>query len=334
MIYTITLNPALDRTIWIKATTPDDCNRIEDEQMYAGGKGIDVSKVLTSFGLNNKALGFVGGFAGEELEGMLINEGIACDFVRIAGRTRTNIIINDMATGNQTLFNARGPEISAYELMQIIHKVEDLERPDFVIISGSLPKGVNPEIYRKLIEISKSKKAKVILDTDGEALRIGLQGGPDIIKPNIHELSRIACRQLESLPCIVEAAEKIRESGLQIILVSMGCCGMLMISDEGRYLARPPEVEVKNTIGAGDSAVAGFVHGLMAMGNLQEALPPSSRPEPPSVERKISSLCLKKLSLKRFDLHFTVGCWYTTSAQKCVCRDRSVYDNNGPEAYK
>jgi len=272
MIYTVTLNPALDRTIWIKATTRDDCNRIEDEQMYAGGKGIDVSKVLTSFGLKNKAFGFVGGFAGEELEGMLINEGIACDFVRISGRTRTNIIINDMATGHQTLYNARGPEITAFELMQIIHKVEDLERPEFVIVSGSLPRGVNPEIYRKLIEISKSKRAKVVLDTDGEALRIGLQGCPDIIKPNIHELSRIAGRQLDSVPAIIEAAEEIRACGLPIVLVSMGCCGMLMICEEGRYLARPPEVEVKNTIGAGDSAVAGFVYGLISLGNLPEAL--------------------------------------------------------------
>ena len=272
MIYTITLNPALDRTIWIKATTRDDCNRIEDEQMYAGGKGIDVSKVLTSFGLKNKALGFVGGFAGEELEGMLINEGIACDFVRIAGRTRTNIIINDMASGHQTLYNARGPEITAFELMQIIHKVEDLERPDFVIISGSLPRGVNPEIYRKIIEISKSQQARIVLDTDGDALRTGLQGCPDIIKPNIHELGRIAGRQLDGLSSIIEAAEEIRACGLRIILVSMGCCGMLMISDEGRYLARPPEVEVKNTIGAGDSAVAGFIYGLTAGEDLKEAL--------------------------------------------------------------
>jgi len=272
MIYTITLNPALDRTIWIKATTRDDCNRIENEQMYAGGKGIDVSKVLTSFGIKNKALGFVGGFAGEELEGMLINEGIVCDFVRIAGRTRTNIIINDMASGSQTLYNARGPEITAYELMQIIHKVENLERPDFVIISGSLPRGVNPEIYRKIIEISKGKKAKVVLDTDGEALRTGLQGCPDIIKPNIHELCRIAGEQLESLSSIIEEAEKIRACGLPIILVSMGCCGMLMICDKGRYLARPPEVEVKNTIGAGDSAIAGFIYGLTAKEDLREAL--------------------------------------------------------------
>jgi 6-phosphofructokinase 2 len=272
MIYTITLNPALDRTIWINATTPDDCNRIESEQMYAGGKGIDVSKVLTSFGVTNKALGFVGGFAGEELEGILINEGIACDFVRIAGRTRTNIIINDMASGNQTLYNAKGPEISAFELMQIIHKVEDFERPDFVILSGSLPGGVNPEIYRKIIEISKSKGAKVVLDTDAEALRIGLQEHPTMIKPNLHELSRISGRKLDTIDSIITEAKKVRLGGIEIVLVSMGSRGMLMVCDEGQYLAKPPKVEVKNTIGAGDSAVAGFIYGMATKQDLIAAL--------------------------------------------------------------
>lgn len=272
MIYSITLNPALDRTISIKAITPDDCNRIETEQMYAGGKAIDVSRVLTSFGVKNKALGFVGGFAGEELEGMLINEGIACDFVRIAGRTRTNIIINDMASGNQTLYNARGPEISAQEIMRIIHKVEDLEQPEFVILSGSLPRGVNPEIYRKIIEISKSKGAKVVLDTDGEALRIGLQECPTIIKPNIHELSRISGRQLETIDSISIVAKEMRARGIAIILVSMGARGMFMVCDEGQFLASPPEVEAKNSIGAGDSAVAGFIYGLTTTGDIKEAL--------------------------------------------------------------
>jgi 6-phosphofructokinase 2 len=273
MIYTITLNPALDRTIRVNKTTPDDCNRIENEQMYAGGKGIDVSKVLTSFGVTNKALGFVGGFAGEELEGMLINEGVACDFVRISGRTRTNIIINDLTSGSQTLYNAKGPEITGYELMHMIHKVENFEQPEYVIISGSLPGGVNPEIYRKIIEISKSKGAKVVFDTDGEALRMGLRECPTIIKPNIHELSRISGQQLDSLDSIIAVASDMRvRGGPEIILVSMGCCGMLMICDRGKYLARPPEVTVKNTIGAGDSAVAGFIYGLTTKGDLKEAL--------------------------------------------------------------
>ena len=272
MIYTITLNPALDRTIWVKAINPDDCNRIENEQLYAGGKGIDVSKVLTKFGIKNKALGFVGGFAGEELEGLLINEGIACDFVRIAGRTRTNIIVNDMSAETQTLFNARGPTITAYELMQIIHKIENLENASYVVISGSLPLGVNPEIYRKIIEIVKSKGAKVILDTDGEALTVGVQGHPNIIKPNIHELSRLAGRPLERLDSIIQAARDMRGLGIEIVLVSMGGRGILMVCDNGQYLVRPPEVEVKNKIGAGDSAVAGFAYGLTTGKDLSESL--------------------------------------------------------------
>jgi 6-phosphofructokinase 2 len=262
MIYTITLNPALDRTLWVKTINPDDCNRIEEEQLYAAGKGIDVSKVLTTLGVNNKALGFVGGFAGEELEGLLINEGIACDFVRISGRTRTNIILNDVGAGTQTLFNAKGPTITAYELMQMIHKIENLADPAFVVISGSLPVGVNPEIYRKIIEIVKSKGAKAILDTDGEALVVGLKGQPFIIKPNIHELSRLTGRTLDSLDAVIQAAHEIRGRGIAMVLVSMGERGLLLVSDDGQYLVQPPVVEVKNKIGAGDSAVAGFIHGL------------------------------------------------------------------------
>lgn len=272
MIYTITLNPALDRTIWIKSINPDDCNRIEKEQLYAGGKGIDVSKVLTKFGVKNKALGFVGGFAGEELEGLLINEGIACDFVRIADRTRTNIIVNDMGANTQTLFNAKGPSITAYELMQIIHKIENLAETAYVIISGSLPQGVNPEIYRKIIEIVKGKGTKVVLDTDGEALLVGMQELPNIIKPNIHELSRLAGRPLDDMDSVVEAACHLHERGIEIVLVSMGAKGILMVSDRGRYLVQPPVVEAKNKIGAGDSAVAGFIYGLSTGKDLVHAL--------------------------------------------------------------
>jgi 6-phosphofructokinase 2 len=192
--------------------------------------------------------------------------------VRIAGRTRTNIIINDMASGSQTLYNAKGPVISAYELMQLIHKVEDFEEPEFVILSGSLPVGVNPEIYRKIIEISKSKGAKVILDTDGEALRIGLQECPTIIKPNIHELKRISNKQLDTIESIVMVAKEMRVCDLETILVSIGAHGMIMICEEGQYLAKPPAVDVKNTIGAGDSAVAGFIYGLTTTGDIKEAL--------------------------------------------------------------
>ena len=144
MVYTITFNPALDRTLYIEKIQPDESNRIVKEQRYAGGKGIDVSKVLITLGVINKALGFVGGFAGKELEGRLLNQGISCDFIRISGETRTNIIVNDMSIGKQILFSSRGPEITSYELMQMIQKVERLGENDILIISGSLPPGGRP----------------------------------------------------------------------------------------------------------------------------------------------------------------------------------------------
>lgn len=272
MIYTITLNTALDRTLWINQIHRDDCNRIEREQSYAGGKGVDVSKVLTTLGIANKALGFVGGFAGEELEGLLINEGIACDFVRISGETRTNLILNDMSCGSQTLFNARGPEVKPYELMQFIHKVEKLADPQYVIISGSLPPGVNPEIYRKIIEIVKDHGAKVVLDTDGEPLRTALQGRPDIIKPNLYELSRLVGEDLLGIDAVVGAARTICRQGIAIVLVSMGVKGILLVTETEQCLAMPPAIDVVNTIGAGDSAVAGFVYGLVQGKSLRDSL--------------------------------------------------------------
>ena len=272
MVYTITLNPALDRTLRVEKIQPDESNRIEKEQRYAGGKGIDVSRVLTTLGISNRALGFAGGFAGDELEGRLLNEGISYDFVRISGETRTNIIVNDMSTRMQTIFSASGPEIKPYELMKIILKVEKLEKPNIVTISGSLPPGVHPEIYRKIIEIAKNKEAKVILDTDGDALKIGIQGLPDIIKPNVHELSRLVDMRLITVDEIIRAAQSIHKQGVRIVLVSMGAKGILLFSRKERYLASPPKVRVKNTIGAGDSAVAGFVYGLVMGKSLKKAL--------------------------------------------------------------
>lgn len=272
MIYTITLNPALDRTLWVDKIQSDDSNRILREEKYAGGKGIDVSRVLATLGITSKAIGFIGGFAGEELEGMLLSEGIICDFIKISGETRTNIIVNDITTGKQLSFNDKGPEIKHYELIQMIHKLENLEKPEIIVISGSLPPGVHPEIYRKITEKAKSKGAKVILDTDGDALKVGIKGYPDAIKPNVHELSRLVDMELNETGEIIEAAHSIHKQGIGNVLVSMGAKGILLISEKERYIASPPKVVVKNTIGAGDSAVAGFVYGLISGKNLKEAL--------------------------------------------------------------
>jgi 6-phosphofructokinase 2 len=310
MIYTITLNPALERNIWIKKIQPDEFNRIELEKRYAGGKGINVSKVLTTLGIGNRALGFVGGFAGEELEGLLVNHGVACDFVRISSETRTNIIIDDVTTGTQTVFSASGPEIKPYELIQLMNKVEKLDAPDFVIVSGSLPPGVHPEIYRKIIEMVKGKGASVILDADGDALKVGIQGFPDIIKPNIHELNRLMGVELKEIDDIIRAARRVQKQGIEVVIVSMGARGIFMVGEKEQCLAFPPEVEVKNTIGAGDSAVAGFVYGLARGKSPTEALTDAVAAGTATTLRPGTALCQKDDFLKlvsRIQLHLVEG---------------------------
>jgi 6-phosphofructokinase 2 len=272
MIYTITLNPALDRTIWIQKVRDDVSNRILEEKSFAGGKSVDVSKVLKNLGVDNIALGFVGGFAGRELEGRLLNEGIETDFVRVSGETRTNIIIHETGTGKQLAFNARGPEIKPDELMQFIEQLEKLPCGDVVAIGGSIPLGVSPEIYRKIISLVKKCQAKVVLDVDGEALRQGIKAHPNVIKPNIHELSELAGRELKGLDDVVTAARSINQQGVEIVLVSMGAKGILLVSDDQQYLAVPPNVNVESTIGAGDSSVAGFVFGLVQGKDLKQCL--------------------------------------------------------------
>jgi len=272
MIYTITLNPALDRTLWIQKVRDDVSNRILEEKSFAGGKRVDVSKVLKNLGVDNIALGFVGGFAGRELEGRLLNEGIETDFVRVSGETRTNIIIHETDTGKQLAFNASGPEIKPDELMQFIEQLEKLPCGEVVAIGGSIPLGVSPEIYRKIINLVKKCQAKVVLDVDGEALRQGIKALPNVIKPNIHELSELAGRELKGLDDVVSAARSINQQGVEIVLVSMGAKGILLVSDGEQYLAVPPNVNVESTIGAGDSSVAGFIFGLVQGKDLKQCL--------------------------------------------------------------
>jgi 6-phosphofructokinase 2 len=272
MIYTITLNPALDRTIWIDRIRDDVSNRIIDERRYAGGKSVDVSKVLKNFGVDNIALGFVGGFAGRELEGRLLNEGIQTDFVRVSGETRTNIILHEKETGRQLSFNDRGPEILPSELMQLVEQIESLPCPDVVTIGGSLPPGVSPEIYRKIITLVGRCRARVVLDVDGPGLLSGIKAHPNIIKPNIHELSELVGHELKEMNEIIDAARKINRGGVEVVLVSMGARGILLVAKGVEYVAIPPEVKVENTIGAGDSAVAGFVYGLINGKDLRESL--------------------------------------------------------------
>lgn len=272
MIYTITMNPALDRTIWVKSLASDDANRIDKEARYAGGKGIDVSKVLTHLGLPNRALGFLGGYAGMEVEGILLADGIVCDFTPIANETRTNIVLDVEEGEQQILLSARGPVVKSVELTSFFKKIEQLESPDFVAIGGSLPQGLSPIVYARCIEVLRNSGARVLLDTDGDNLREGITGRPHVIKPNIHELSRLVGRELTEMVDVLDAAREVHRTGIETVLVSMGGRGIILAGADERYHATPPAVKVINTIGAGDSAVAGFIYAQSKGLDLQESL--------------------------------------------------------------
>jgi 6-phosphofructokinase 2 len=261
LIYTVTLNPALDRTLHVESLVPGQSTRIRREARYAGGKGIDVSRALREMGSDTTALGLVGGFDGKELEGRLLLDGVACRFTRIANETRTNIIIQDESNGAETALLARGPEVQPSELMDFLEVLADLPDMSFLVVSGSLPPGLTPEVYSRMITIGKERGARVVLDTAGDALRQGIHARPSLIKPNRLELAELAGRELTDVRAIAEFCTSLLD-WVETVLVSLGADGIVMVTRRQILHAKPPKVAVKSTVGAGDCAVAGFVHGL------------------------------------------------------------------------
>jgi 6-phosphofructokinase 2 len=259
MIYTVTLNPALDRTVVVDTLVPNETVRTRVEKTYAGGKGIDVSRVLRALGETSVALGFCGGYEGLELEGHLLNSGIIIHLTRVGGSTRVNFIINEQAGGRQFLIGALGPEITAAELGQFFQTFRSISNPTYVIISGSIPRGVDAGIYAQLVLTAHEKGALVALDSDGEPLRLGLQSIPDFIKPNQFELERLVKKEIRTEREVLQAARSIHESGVKYVIVSRGSKGLIIVSKEGTFKAVPPKLKVDNTVGAGDSTLAGFI---------------------------------------------------------------------------
>ncbi|MFC1822835.1 1-phosphofructokinase [Thermodesulfobacteriota bacterium] len=259
MIYTVTLNPALDRSIVVENLIEDDTNRIVRETFYAAGKGIDVSRVVRELGGHSVALGLVGGYDGLHLEGLLINAGVTTDFTKISQETRTNLILKEQATGRQFNISASGPEISASEIGQFYQRFQQIPAMDYLVMSGSLPRGVTPNLYGQLIMAGRKKRAFIFLDSDGAALKESIDFLPSGIKPNIHELSRLVGRTLEGEADIIEACEEIHARGVFHVLVSMGRDGMILSTKEHKIKAVAPPVTVESTVGAGDSTVGGFI---------------------------------------------------------------------------
>ncbi len=273
MIYTVTLNPALDRTIEVKGLIKDDVNRILREARYAGGKGIDVSRVIKELGGESIALGFIGGYDGLELEGRLINEGVLCDFTRIGGETRTNVIIYNHTDKTQIMLNAAGPQITPTEIGLFFQKIRSIPRDtEFVVVSGSVPPGVNTNIYAQIITTLRGEGIRVALDADGDLLRQGCKATPFLIKPNIHEFQRLTGLSSQRVEDLLGEARRLVETGIEIVLISMGAQGMMGVKRDEAYRSIPPQVEVGSQVGAGDSAVAGFIYAVTRGMDFKESL--------------------------------------------------------------
>ncbi|MHC4778198.1 MAG: 1-phosphofructokinase [Planctomycetota bacterium] len=260
MIYTVTLNPALDRILDVEDLVPDDANRVVLESRWAGGKGIDASRVIYTLGGASVAMGFIGGFTGLELEGRLVNEGVLTKFIRCAGETRTNVYVRNRSTGTQTALNCSGPRILPQEIAQIFNQIRDLSDADHVLISGSLPKGVNEGFYNQLIMTLKEKGAFVALDTDGAPLKRSLEARPDLIKPNRHEFGRLTGCHSTDLEELVAASRALIDGGVGSVLLTLGGDGMVFTGPgEPAVFSKAPPVEAVSPIGAGDATLGAFV---------------------------------------------------------------------------
>ena len=259
MIYTVTLNPALDRFIVVEQLLSEDTTRILSETPYAAGKGIDVSRVIRELGGQSVALGLIGGYDGLQLEGLLVNAGVMTDFTRISGETRTNIILREQKKDRQYAISAAGPEVDATEIGLFYHNFNHIRDANYLILSGSLPRGVSPNLYGQLILAGKKKSAFIVLDTDGKSLPESIEYQPTCIKPNTYELSRLAGKELQTASEIIGFCEEIHQKGIPYILVSRGKKGLLLSSVKQKIKAIAPPVEVDSTVGAGYSVVGGFV---------------------------------------------------------------------------
>ncbi len=271
MIYTITLNPALDHFIEVESLNVDDANRVKNECLYAGGKGIDVSRALRHLGGDSMALGFIGGHNGRTMVDMLKAEGVTCYFTPISRETRRDIVVCTGRPRTQTILNAPGPTVTPVEWHAFLTHLRLLDlRAAYVVVSGSLPRGVPADAYHQIIALVQKLGALAILDADGPCLREGLKAKPFATKPNINELRRATGKPLRTDAEIVSAAAALNHSGVEIVLVSCGRRGLLVVSEGACVRAIPPPVKVRSTVGAGDSAVAGFVFGHAGGKSLEE----------------------------------------------------------------
>lgn len=261
MIYTVTFNPAIDYVVAINKIEAGCVNRLSSEQIYFGGKGINISLVLKELGITSKALGFVAGFTGEAIENGLKEAGIITDFVHLEkGNSRINVKIRSDA---ETELNAAGPKISDKALSELFRKLNILENGDTIVLAGSVPKSLPEDVYEQILRQLSDRDIRTVVDASKELLINSLKYKPFLIKPNLQELGEIFGETPVSEDEITAYAEKLRQMGAQNVLVSMAGDGAILLDSENNiHKSGVCSGIVRNSVGAGDSMIAGFLAGI------------------------------------------------------------------------
>ena len=256
MIYTVTLNPSIDYIVEVDHFQLDHLNRIDRESKFPGGKGINVSRVLNTIDVPSKALGFVGGFTGGFIQDTLENEGVQTDFVKVQDDSRINI---KLKTGEETELNGQGPALTAENIAELNNKLEALQEGDILVLAGSIPPSLPNTFYSELTQKFSARGVKVVVDAGGKILAEVLQDKPFLVKPNHHELSELFGTKITTVEEVIPYGKKVVEMGAQNVIVSMAGDGALLFTNGELYTATIPKGKVLNSVGAGDSLVAGFI---------------------------------------------------------------------------
>ena len=260
MIYTVTFNPSLDYIVRLDNFTAGEINRVNYEQVLAGGKGINVSIVLKNLGHDNAALGFVAGFTGEEIKRQLKEFGVTSDFVQLdEGFSRINV---KAKAKTETEINGQGPDISEAKQAELFAQLDKLVEGDTLVLAGSIPKTLPDDIYQRIMARLDGKGIRIVVDAEKNLLLNVLQYHPFLIKPNNHELGDMFGVKLTTDEEIITYAKKLQEKGAQNVLISMAGDGAIPLTEDGRHFKSPaPKGTLVNSVGAGDSMVAGFITG-------------------------------------------------------------------------
>lgn len=268
MIYTCTLNPSIDYLVRLEEVKLGVLNRASETAFYPGGKGINVSRVLSRLGETSTALGFVGGFTGAFICNELKQAGILLDFVEVDEPTRINI---KLKSGNETEINGLGTTITKEKELELFKKISTLSDDDFLILAGSLPPAVSPDFYSSIAKLCSERNIRFIADTSGDALKGILQYKPFLVKPNEHELGELFNVKISTIEEASFYGKKLHEQGPENVIVSLGAKGALFINNNGVVFANVPKGDLKNSVGAGDSLVAGFVASYVKQADFLEA---------------------------------------------------------------